>query len=1302
MRGFPWKERRNARPPTTVTSYYVGEARLIDHDRNRQKVPIQLGMPGFTYQDLYDIPRLEVLAARFDDFIAERDAVRFEKFQSYRDAIRAGIEHGGLPTPEESALLIDVSRDLSRFLITLFRVESEAALIRSQAQRDAEVARFKKEFVAKRVAKVPPAAVANIDVDDTLAEVLVRAVTGAPPDRDREFALATTVNRFADIERGYRRPAPPAPAPAPAPESRAALLQILESLDAQSLRVPLLQSLNASRGHRPSIPPSPESFERERLDLETLMEALVTWAAKRRYSPSAYWDFRAWTSFRLPRPLQFDRLVDTEIHRQQEIDVHMGAEHHLRRRDGFNLTDPRFTPREISDEAHYCIYCHERKKDSCSLGIREKDGAIKLNPLRVPLQGCPLDEKIGESNQLRAEGDSIAALAVVMIDNPMCPGTGHRICNDCMRSCIFQKQEPVNIPQIETGILTDVLSLPWGFEIYALLTRWNPIHVRRPVMRPYNGKNVLVVGLGPAGYTLAHYLANEGFGVVGIDALKIEPLPGEWIGDRDHPPVPIRDINQLWDRLDERVLAGFGGVSEYGITVRWDKNFLKCIRVALERRRTIRFYGGTRFGGTLTLADSFDLLGFHHVAIAAGAGTPTIVRMKNNLVRGIRKASDFLMALQLTGAFKRDSVANLQARLPAIVIGGGLTAVDTATELFAYYPVQVEKMLERYGSLVESFGADVVRAGYDTEELQILAEFLEHGQQIKQERRRAAEAGEPPDFISLVRGWGGVTIAYRKSLIDSPAYRLNYEELAKAMEEGIGYAENLSPVEALTDSFGHLRALLFEKQKIEDGRWLDSGEIVELRARSVMVAAGTSPNVIYEREHSGTFKLDPYGQFFQMHRVRWTGDAIELQEVTDPNDDPGFFTSYVHPSPKGAAPKVVSFYGDNHPRYAGNVVKAMASARDGYRHVLDLFKSANGERLDQSTLDSKWEALVSKLDDGLTARVVAVNRLTPTIVEVIVRAPFAAERFKPGQFYRLQNYESLARKVDDTTLVMEGVALTGAWTRPEEGLLSLIILEMGVSSRLCGMLRPGEPVVVMGPTGTPTEIPRDETVLLAGGGLGNAVLFSIARALRDNGCRVIYFAGYKKHEDVFKRDEIEAGTDQVIWAVDRGPAIPARRPNDLSFVGNIVQAMLAYATGDILSREENRSTSAELMFRLSDATRLIAIGSDGMMRAVKEARHGVLGPHLSPQHVGVASINSPMQCMMKQVCAQCLQRQVDPATGRERFVFSCFNQDQYMDEVDFDNLRARLRQNTVSEKLANLWLTRLLASEATPAAMNRS
>ena len=115
--------------------------------------------------------------------------------------------------------------------------------------------------------------------------------------------------------------------------------------------------------------------------------------------------------------------------------------------------------------------------------------------------------------------------------------------------------------------------------------------------------------------------------------------------------------------------------------------------------------------------------------------------VKHNLVRGVRKASDFLMALQLTGAFKRNALPNLQARLPAVVIGGGLTGIDTATELFAYYPIQVEKTLDRYEKLVAEKGAAAVRASCDAEELAILDEFLAHGRAVRAERQRAERGG---------------------------------------------------------------------------------------------------------------------------------------------------------------------------------------------------------------------------------------------------------------------------------------------------------------------------------------------------------------------------------------------------------------------------------------------------------------------------------------------------------------------------------------------------------------------------------
>src|SRR5262249_36912941 len=310
-------------------------------------------------------------------------------------------------------------------------------------------------------------------------------------------------------------------------------------------------------------------------------------------------------------------------------ELFMGPPETRRHRDGFNLTDSRYSRRENLRESHYCLTCHERAKDSCSTGMRGKSGEPQRNPLGIALEGCPLDEKISEMIQLYRDGHAIGALAVIMIANPMLAGTGHRICNDCMKSCIFQKQEPVNIPQIETGILTDVLGLPYGFEIVSLLTRWNPLNARRPYPLRYNGKNVLVVGMGPAGYTLAQHLLNEGFGVVGVEGLKVEPLAPQLRGAKRRVPQPIRDINEIVGPLSERPTLGFGGVAEYGITVRWDKNFLDINYVILMRRKKFRLLDGVRFGGTLSIEDAWGL-GFDHIAIAAGAGRPAPVQKEKN------------------------------------------------------------------------------------------------------------------------------------------------------------------------------------------------------------------------------------------------------------------------------------------------------------------------------------------------------------------------------------------------------------------------------------------------------------------------------------------------------------------------------------------------------------------------------------------------------------------------------------------------------------------------------------------------
>ena len=979
--------------------------------------------------------------------------------------------------------------------------------------------------------------------------------------------------------------------------------------------------------------------------------------------------------FKIPHKLDPHRLVPVREAVSGDLVRIELSNDHWRHREGFQLTDAGTDLTGALDQAHYCIKCHNQAKDSCATGLKEKTGQYKSSAFGVPLAGCPLDEKISEMNVVKSDGNAIGALAIVVIDNPMAAGTGHRICNDCMKSCIFQKQEPVDIPQVETRSLKDVLELPWGFEIYSLLTRWNPLNFARPYPRPDAGYKVLVVGLGPAGFTLAHHLMNDGHTVVGVDGLKIEPLPAEISGvdplGRRSAFKPLRDVTEIYERLDERVMAGFGGVAEYGITVRWNKNFLKIIRLLLERRNEFSMFGGVRFGGTMTVDSAFEM-GFDHIALCAGAGRPTVIPMKNGLSRGVRQASDFLMALQLTGAAKTESLANLQIRMPIVVIGGGLTAIDTATESLAYYVVQVEKFLKRYETLAVDLGEAELAAKWTKDEAETAHEFLAHARAIRKERQAAAREGRQPNLISLLNEWGGSTVAYRRRMIDSPSYTLNHEEVAKALEEGVRFAECLAPEEIELDTAGAAMALRLEKQRFnpETGKLAPTGEKVVLPARSILVAAGTQPNTVLAREDEHNFSLD--GRYFQA--IGEDGEKVRPERIAKPSH-PQVLVSL---RPDGRA---ISFFGDLHPSFSGNVVKAMGGAKQGYPVVSRVLARQPAQEPTPATL-------VARLNDELRAVISDVIRITPTILEIVVRAPIAARAFQPGQFYRLQNYETLAPRVEGTVLAMEGLALTGAEVKRDKGTLSTIVLEMGGSSDLCTLLKPGEPVILMGPTGTPTETPSHETVLLAGGGLGNAVLFSIGQQLRASHSRVVYFAGYKKIIDRYKVEEIEKAADVVIWVCDEAPGFTPDRVQDSAFVGNIVEAMAAYGRGDLV---------AEPLIPLNTVDRLIVIGSDGMMRAVQQARHSVLRPYLKPDHHAIGSINSPMQCMMKEICAQCLQMHKDPVTGQETVVFSCFNQDQPLDHVEFGNLRSRLSQNGAQEKLTKLWIDHCLrASGARP------
>ncbi|CAN2145834.1 glutamate synthase subunit beta [Wolbachia pipientis] len=756
--------------------------------------------------------------------------------------------------------------------------------------------------------------------------------------------------------------------------------------------------------------------------------------------------------FSIHKKIDHENLIPFSKKEVDKVEVLYSNE--VKRRYGFDLTSEKASLDKALDNAHYCIFCHKQSKDSCSKGLINDDNTFKKSPLRVELHGCPLEQKISEMNLVKSEGYSIASLAIVMIDNPLCAATGHRICNDCMNSCIYQKQEPVNVPAIETRILDDVLSLPYGFEIYSLLSRWNPLNFQRSLPRENTGKNVLVVGLGPAGFNLAHHLLNDGHNVITIDGLKIEPLIDNF--------QLIKDFKH--EKLSERTAGGFGGVAEYGITSRWDKNYLKIIRLLLERRENFVLYGGIRFGGTINADDAFNL-GFDHIALALGSGKPRMIKIKNILARGVRMASDFLMSLQLTGALKFDSIANLQVRMPIVVIGAGLTAIDTATEALAYYPIQVEKFLLRYEILVDKYGKDCVEKDWTEEEREIANEFISHAQLIREKQKLAKKENREIKILELMQSLGGVKVIYKKELKDSPSYRLNSEEVQNALSEGIYFIENLEPVEVVTDKYNHAELI-----KLIDTK---SGEIKRIKARSIFIAAGTEPNTVIATEDKKHFKLSN-GYFTHLN-----SSGKEIDPIFSPKmQNKDRILVYKQGN------KTISFFGDLHPSYSGSVVKAMASAKNGYPIISQLLSGVNsfvsvipvcdvvGQKKNawSSVEDLANKELFNRIKEQFTAKVIKVQYLTDKVVEIVIKAPLAAKNFKPGQFFRLQNFETNGRKANNTNLAMEGIAVTGTEVDKKKGIISTIVLEIGGSTNLCRHLREGEQIILMGPTGRPTEV----------------------------------------------------------------------------------------------------------------------------------------------------------------------------------------------------------------------------------------
>lgn len=729
------------------------------------------------FYDLYSHEGLQKVEEKFHEFFAEKDAKNYREFLELknnflsRNIAKSSSESAescatkastAFSKKQESEILIEAARAVEDFLVHLFNIEKENSALKKEHTDLQKIYFVKREFVQRIVAKKFKETPAEADVSRISKEINVdENLRNDDNSKKKNNNQDEQKNNITSLEKNFAQ-------------------KIFSLLEKE-------KTFN-------------EAEQKE-------YESLILYAAWALYSVEGKKLHEDGALFKLPQKTDHQKLFGFEKEGDGAYYIKHADNH---QRDGFNLTDKGFSLNQTLAEVHYCIFCHNQEKDSCRTGIKEKSelsSFFKSDPLGLELHGCPLDQKISEMNLLKGRGFSLASLAIAALDNPLLAGTGHRICNDCMKSCIFQKQDPVNIPQIESENLRDILKLPYGFEIYSLLTRWNPLNLTQPIPQKNSGKKILIAGLGPAGYTLAHYLLNDGHTIVAIDGLKIEPLNPEISGIDSqgvrHKFKPIKFLDEIYEPLSSRLIQGFGGVAEYGITVRWDKNFLQVIRLLLERRENFRMFGGIRFGSSITDKIAFDEYGFDHVALCIGAGRPNVINIKNNYAKGIRSASDFLMSLQLNGAFKEELFTNLQVRMPIVVIGGGLTAVDTACEAQEYYFTQIKKFARQFTKLKTLFGEEKIWAELNEEEKIIAQEFLAHHDEINKNGRE-----------SLLQKIDGVKILYRKTIQEAPAYRLNHQELEAALKEGIKFITHANPSEAMLDAFGHINAIKCDDERI--------------------------------------------------------------------------------------------------------------------------------------------------------------------------------------------------------------------------------------------------------------------------------------------------------------------------------------------------------------------------------------------------------------------------------------------------------------------------------------------------------
>ena len=158
------------------------------------------------------------------------------------------------------------------------------------------------------------------------------------------------------------------------------------------------------------------------------------------------------------------------------------------------------------------------------------------------------------------------------------------------------------------------------------------------------------------------------------------------------------------------------------------------------------------------------------------------------------------------------------------------------------------------------------------------------------------------------------------------------------------------------------------------------------------------------------------------------------------------------------------------------------------------------------------------------SKILKKQTLSKDIKLFVIEAKEIVQKAQPGQFIIL--------RIDEQG---ERIPLTIADLSKEKGTLTLVVQEVGFTTKKLGKLSEGDEILdVVGPLGRPSQVSKKGTVVCVGGGIGIAPVYPIAKKLKELGNKIISIIGARNKEILFWEQELKSISDELIITTDDG------------------------------------------------------------------------------------------------------------------------------------------------------------------------